>query len=132
MEKNLYKIFEKAEYCPECHLSERIFNLIEHKSTQVTKRKRMFYVVLGVLSLSGSIFSIKTLVEQSSRLGLYDYLSLAFSDSGVIATYWKEYILTIADSLPILSIVVSFALLFVLFVSIRHISYQFKASKLAV
>jgi hypothetical protein len=51
---------------------------------------------------------------------------LAFSDSGVIATYWKEYTLSLADSLPFASLALSFFLLFILFISIRKVSYQFK------
>jgi len=131
VEKNLHKLFQEAEYCPESRLSENIFNTIEHKSTQITKLKRFGYLSLSVLSLSGSVLSIKSLIEQSSKLGFYDYLSLAFSDSGVIATYWKEYVLSLADSLPIASLVISCLLLFVLFISIQRVSYQFKARSIA-
>jgi len=126
VEKNLQKLFKQSLYQPESRLSDDIWRVIENKNIKISKYKKFGYLGVSILSLSGSVFSIKTLIEQSSRFGFYDYLSLAFSDSGVIATYWKEYILTLANSLPVVSAIFSFALLFVLFVSIRRASFLFK------
>jgi len=132
VEKNLQKLFKQSLYQPESRLSNDIWRVIENKNIKISKYKKFGYLSISILSLFGSIFSIKTLIEQSSRFGFYDYLSLAFSDSGVIATYWKEYILTLANSLPVVSAIFSFALLFVLFVSIRRASFQFKNKLLVV
>jgi len=126
VEQNLQKLFKQSSYHPESRLSDDIWNVIESKNTHITRLKKFGYMSLGILSLSGSIFSIKGLIEQFTKLGFFDYLSLVFSDSGVIATYWKEYILTLVDSLPVMSLVLSFFLLFVLFISIERVSYQFK------
>jgi len=126
VEQNLQKLFKNAKYQPERRLSNDILIAIEYKNAQITKWKKFGYLCVGILSLSGSVLSIRSLIVESFRLGFYDYLSLAFSDSGVIATYWKEYTLSLVDSLPIASLVLSFFLLFVLFISIRRVSYQFK------
>jgi hypothetical protein len=131
VEQNLQKVFKNAMYLPGGRLSGDVFSLIEYKSSHITKWKRFGYLSLSVLSLSGSVLSIKILIEQATRLGFFKYLSLAFSDSGVIALYWKEYVLSLADSLPIASLVVSLFLLFILFISIRRASRQFK-SKLSI
>lgn len=131
MEQNLQKLFKNAVYRPESRLSLDILSIIEYKSNKITKFKRLGYLCLSILSLSGSIFSIKSLIEQSTKLGFSSYLSLAFSDSGIIAEYWKEYTLSLADSLPIASLILSFLLLFILFISIRRASYQFK-NKLSI
>jgi len=126
VEKNLQKLFKQASYTPESRLSGDIWKVIEYKKNHISKINLLKYMILGVLSLSGSIFSIKILIEQLSKLGFFDYLSLVFSDSGIIVTYWKEYIMTLAESLPIFSLNLSFFLLFILFISIRKMSYQFK------
>jgi len=131
VEQNLQKLFKSASYQPESRLSGDIWGAIEYKSAQITKWKKFGYLSVSVLSLSGSIFSIKSLIEEFIRLGFFNYLSLAFSDGGVIAKYWKEYTLTLVDSLPVVSLVLSFFLLFILFISIRKASYQFK-SKLSI
>ena len=131
MEQNLQKIFKNAKYQPEGRLSGDIWNMVEYKINQKTKLKKFGYLSLSILSLSGSVFSIKGLIEEATRLGFFNYLSLAFSDSGVIATYWKEYTLSLADSLPLASLVLSFSLLFIMFFSVRKASYQFK-NKLSI
>ena len=126
MEQNLQKLFKQSSYHPENRLSGDVWHVIESKNSHITKWKTFSYISLIILSLSGSIFSIKSLFEQFTKLGFFDYLSLAFSDSGVIATYWKEYVLTLANSLPVMSLILSFFLLFVLFISIQRISFQIK------
>jgi hypothetical protein len=132
VEENLQKIFKKASFRPESRLSGDIWSLIESKNTQIIKWKTFGYLSLVILSLSGSVLSIKSLIEELSNLGFYDYLSLAFSDSGVIATYWKEYTLSLVDSLPVASLIITFFLIFILFISIQRISYQFKNKLLII
>lgn len=126
MEQNLQKLFKNAIQTPDSRLSGYVWQMIEYKSAKITKWKRFGYLSLSVLSLSGSILSIKSLAVEFVRLGFYEYLSLAFSDSGIIANYWREYTLSLVDSLPIASLMISFFLLFVLFISVRRASYQFK------
>lgn len=132
MEQNLQKLFKNASYQPESRLSVDVWNVIESKNTQIIKWKTFGYLGMSVLSLSGSVFSIKGLIEQFTRLGFFDYLSLIFSDGVSIAKYWKEYTLTLANSLPVVSLILSFFLLFILFVSIRRVSYQLKNRLLIV
>jgi len=127
VEQNLQKLFKNASYLPESRLGDDIWSVIESKNKRITKMKTFGYTFLCVLSLFGSVFSIKSLIEQFTKLGFFEYLSLAFSDSGVLATYWKEYTLTLVNSLPLFSLVLSFSLLFVLFISIQRASYQFKS-----
>ena len=126
MEQNLQKLFKNASYCPESRLSDNVWSVIERKNTYISRLKIFGYTSLSILSLFGSVFSIKSLIEQFTKLGFFDYLSLAFSDIGIIAKYWKEYTLTLVDSLPIVSLILSFFLLFVLFISIQRVSCQFK------
>lgn len=126
MEQNLQKLFKQSSYIPESRLSDDIWSVIESKNNNITKWKNFGYISLSIVSLSGSVFSIKSLIGEFIKLGFFDYLSLAFSDSGVIATYWKEYVLTLANALPVMSLILSFFLLFVLFVSVQRMSFQSK------
>lgn len=126
MEQNLQKLFKGAIYQPERRLSGDIWHSIQTKSNRISHLKTFGYFVAGILSLSGSIFSIKNLIVEFNQLGFFNYLSLMFSDGGVIAIYWKEYTLTLLDSLPMLSIIISFILLFVLSISIKNLFSQIK------
>ncbi len=126
VEEDLRKLFKNATYISESRLSDDILVLLEAKRVQITKWESFGYLGLSILSLSGSVFSIKSLIVECTRFGFFEYLSLAFSDSGVIAKYWKEYTLSLADSLPVASLVITLFLLFVLFISIKRASSQFK------
>lgn len=130
MEQDLQKIFKQAKYHPEGRLSGDVWATIELRNAHIAKWKKYSYMSLSVLSLFGSVFSIKSLIARSTQLGFFEYLSLAFSDSGVIAKYWREYTLSLADSLPVASLAITLFLLFVLFVSIKRASYQFKTKLL--
>ena len=132
MEQDLQKLFKQAKYQPAGRLSGDIWASIELKNAQIAKWKKYSYMSLSVLSLFGSAFSIKSLIIQSTQLGFFEYLSLTFSDSGIIAKYWKEYTLSLADSLPVASLAITLFLLFVLFVSIKRVSIQFKTKLLTV
>lgn len=132
MEQDLHKLFKQAKYHPEGRLSGDIWAVIELKRTQIIKWKKFSYLSLSILSLFGSVLSVKSLIIQSTQLGFFEYLSLAFSDSGIIAKYWKEYTLSLVDSLPIVSLAISLFLLFILFISIKNVFYQTKTRLLII
>lgn len=121
MEQDLQKLFKKAVYHPDCRLSDDVCRAILAKRKKLIIRNMFGYLGLGALSLFGSVFFVRDLIVESSKLGFYKYFSLIFSDGGVIATYWREYILTLVDSLPVMSLVLSLALLFVLFISLKKV-----------
>ena len=126
MDDYIKKLFKNSIYLPESRLSDDIWAVVKAKNAKTLRVKKLGYFSLGVLSLSGSIFSIKMLIEQFIQLGFFKYLSLIFSDGGIIATYWKEYTLSLIDSLPIASLAVFLFFLFMLVISINEISYQYK------
>ena len=126
MDDYIKKLFKNSIYLPESRLSDDIWAVVKAKNAKTLRVKKLGYFSLGVLSLSGSILSIKMLIEQFIQLGFFKYLSLIFSDGGIIATYWKEYTLSLIDSLPIASLAVFLFFLFMLVISINKISYQYK------
>lgn len=75
----------------------------------------------GVLlcSASGLAYSLFYLVEGFASSPFYNYLSLMFSDSDVLAAYWRELVLSLAESLPLISSIVALALLASLLASAR-------------
>ncbi|HUC88751.1 MAG TPA: hypothetical protein VMR49_01840 [Candidatus Paceibacterota bacterium] len=126
MKKNLYIIFKQAIYYPENQLSDDIFRAINNKEAKSAKIKLWIYSSAVALSLAGLIPAIKDLSLQFSNSGFYEYLSLAFSSNGSIISYWKEFMLSLADSLPVESLMFSLLLLFIFFISTRLVMRQFK------
>jgi hypothetical protein len=63
--------------------------------------------LFGILALaSGALLvpAAQYLASQFYASGFYDYLSLAMSDHTLVMTYWREFGLSLVESLPSLAI----------------------------
>ncbi len=126
MNNDLSKLMKQAYNQPETGLSTDIWRSIEVKQAKALRVKSFSYGFLGLLSLGGFVFISVSIVKQFSASGFFDYASLAFSDGGLISTYWKEYLLSLSDSLPVASLGAAFFLLFSMFISAKKYVEQFK------
>lgn len=126
MKKDLHILFKQAIYYPESGLSGDIFRVIRNKEFKSRKIKMWIYSSVVIISLGGLIPAISDLSSQFANSGFYEYLSLAFSSNGSILSYWKEFVLSLVDSLPVTSLIFSFILLFIFFISTRLVMRQFK------
>lgn len=126
MDENLSKLLKQAINHPETGLSDNIWRVIQIKQARILKIKSTIYGILGILSLGGFVFVVNILRVQFVSSGFFQYLSLVFSDGGLLALYWKEYLLSLSDSIPYASLGVSFFLLFSTLISIKKFVHQYK------
>jgi hypothetical protein len=126
MNENLSKLFKQAYNHPESRLSVDIWHAIQTKQARSLKIQSLFYGFVGVLSLGGFVLLSFYIKQQFSSSGFFQYASLIFSDGNLFATYWKEYLLSLADSLPVASLGALSFLLFSMFISIKKVVYQYK------
>ena len=130
MDSDLKQAFQKASYQPESRLSGDIWRNIQIRENRIHKTKTIAHSSLGLVSFALLFPAINNLITQFGNQGFYEYVSLAFSDFGIILTYWREFALSLVNSLPLASIALSFFLLFILFNSIRKVTGQFKSELL--
>lgn len=71
------------------------------------------------LSVVGIIFSVQYMMEGFYQSSFYTYFSLLLSDPDIVLTYWQEFTLSLAESLPLLGITVSLITVTILLLSIR-------------
>lgn len=131
MTNSLSKLFKQTYNYPKTELTNSIFLAIEIKQDKDLRFKYLSYGLIGVLSLGGFIFVFSYTVKQLSASGFFQYVSLIFSDISVLNLYWKEYLMSLADSLPIASLGTSFFLLFSMFFSARRILEKHRIKLLA-
>lgn len=131
MEQNLKELFNSAKYSPESRLSDNVWSVIIAKKTKILRIKSYLYMTIGVFSLISLIPITKELINQFTQSGFYEYLSLAFISGGSILLYWKELSLSLVESIPFMNLTFSLLLLFIFFVSVRRMMYQFKSLLLA-
>ncbi len=121
MDNNLNNIFKKAIYIPENRLSNDILLAISDKDRKNAHIKLWVNSTIGVFSFVGFFPAFKLLLSDFAQSGFYQYLSLVFSD-GHITSYWKEIILSITESIPMISLTLSLALVFIFILSLRFIA----------
>ncbi|MFZ1019878.1 MAG: hypothetical protein WAN61_02725 [Minisyncoccia bacterium] len=129
---NLTEIFQKAKYEPDSNLAPVIWRKIIARDKYRTQIKMWAFAFAGSTSLLGLIWAVKTLFTNLAQSGFYEYFSLIFSDSGVLVSFWKELVFSLAETLPIVSITLTLCLLFVCFLSLRHLMKQVGKNQLSL
>ena len=76
-------------------------------------------VTVAPLSVLGTVFSVRYMLRGFYQSSFYDYFSLLFSDPDIIFTYWREFVLSLAEATPFIGITVSLITIGILLVSIR-------------
>ena len=125
MENKLKKAFQTAAYHPELRLADDIWRNILRQEKKILRLKIWTYSVISLGSLVALVPSIKILLADLAQSGFYDYISLIFSDSRSIVSYWKEFIFSLGESLPVISILISLSLLFIFLKTVQSITNQF-------
>lgn len=65
--------------------------------------KQIFYLLISTLSLLGIAHSFTYILNLISESGLYQYITLIFSNTEVLSN-WKELSLSILESVPFLGL----------------------------
>ena len=99
--KILNRIEDKEVSVPK-DLTEKILLRINQKS----KNKAIGLGFVSIASLLLAIPVVSQIITSFTQSGVYNYLSIIFSDSDVAITYWKELAMALVEGLPILGITV--------------------------
>ena len=130
MEQKLQKLFKQAKYQPESRLSGDIWRVINIRDRKISIIKSWSYGFAGLLSFVFLIPTINSLIEQFSQSGFYQYLSLVFSDLGSISLYWKEFMSSLVEAIPVTSLMLTFLLFFILLVSFKRAVFSYRSQLL--
>jgi len=113
---------------PSLGLKEKIIYRIEKE----TKQKALFAFVFGGLtsltSVLAMVYSLVLIVKDYYISGLSEYVSLIFSDSSTILSFWKEFIFSVVESLPFLTMTLTLFSLWIFVWSIKYIFSNLRKS----
>lgn len=76
-------------------------DVLEQRRARVWGISAFFVACVSVVT---TFFSVSYVLERFYTSGFYEYWSLAFSESAVVA-YWKEFVLALTESLPVLGMI---------------------------
>ena len=94
---------------PSAGLRNSIMYRIEREEMKKAMYKIVFSSAVSILSAFFAIFSAINIIKDASQSGLSEYLSLMISDGYVVVSYWQTYIMSVAESLPIVPITIIIA-----------------------
>ncbi|MFA6364836.1 MAG: hypothetical protein WCW78_00340 [Candidatus Paceibacterota bacterium] len=103
---------------PSKGLVDRIIATAAYKNKKRAQVKLIYNAFIFALSIVLFIPAIQYLGREATQSGFFQYGSLMFSDGTVIAVFWKELSLSLAESFPVFgslaTLSVGFAFLFAL------------------
>lgn len=124
MQNKLTKIFQKARHESDPGLASGIWLTITMREKRMARYKLWAFALTGLASFEGLVPAFKILLGDFARSGFYEYFSLIFSNSGSILSYWKEFVFSLAESLPTMSIILTLSLVFILILSLKNLTKQ--------
>ncbi len=106
--KDYSELFQKIAFVqPQEGFEQGILNSIHKLQKRRLFAKQSFYALISCASFVGIISSVMFALKALSSSGVYQYVSLLFSDIETLS-YLKEFTLSIAESLPFLKIALVF------------------------
>ena len=108
MNEEFKKILDEVDTCEvsvPADLANSIMFKIDIKARQYAKVKTLGLSTVSALSIIASVPIISQIITSFTQSGFYNYLSIIFSDGDVAIVYWKEILLTLAESLPVFAII---------------------------
>jgi len=124
MQDRLTKAFQKARYEEDSNLTQEVWRAIVLHDKCIARVKLWAFSAVGFFSLAGLVPTFKVLSTDLAQSGFYEYFSLIFSDSGLILSIWREFVFSLIESLPVLSIILSLTLIFIFFLSLKYAMKQ--------
>ena len=107
MRKDYEKLFTHLEPPePPAGLFDRILLVIKREQELRSAQRLAFgFLALLILSLSAAPFSWTLFVGQIQDSGMLQFIEVALSDLGAFFASWQDFSLAIAESLPVMGIV---------------------------
>jgi len=108
MSTDYEKIFQyiESQEPPKGLFDKIIFAIKKEQELQHTKRLLFGFVFLLIISIISTPFSFILLINQIKSSGIHYFVSSAFSNFSVFITLWKEFILAILESIPIVAVAI--------------------------
>lgn len=116
------KLFSNLEpHNPSGDLSSRVLANIKKHQRQTSLRRFVVFSFVLLASIVAMIPAVRSLVSAFKQSGFIEFMSLIFSDTSMIAVYWKNFMFILLETLPVVSIAIFLTVLFSLLESIKFI-----------
>ncbi len=102
METRTGQLFKSIkELDPPSKLQGAVLRKIRLEKAKIIKRKRAFFYSGILASLFSAVFAGLHFADNLSQSGFWNLAKLAFSDTGTIAVFWKDFALSLLETFPV-------------------------------
>lgn len=132
MQDKLQKILSESKFFPS-NKDLEVFLLVrlQKRIRLINQIKFISYLTVSVVSVSVLFVVVKSLYNDLNNSGVYNYFHLIVSeDLSTLASFSKELIYTLVESLPVMSMTLSFGILFVFMFSFNGVLLSLRKSLL--
>jgi hypothetical protein len=119
--KQLSKLAPAEAECSD-RVCTKVMGMIESAETRRCRRQACLHITLVVGAVLVFIPAIGFWRQDIANSGFFQYLSLLVSDSSYVASHGKDFVLSVADSLPVSAGIIMLALVVILANSLRRAS----------
>ncbi len=107
MEEKYKKLLGSINFIePPKGLGTRILERVNAEKERLMRIRTWVFGSGTVASFGLSLWAVIYLIKSAQESGFVQYLSLIFSENGVMLTYWRELSLSLVESLPIVSLII--------------------------
>lgn len=129
MEENsnqLNKTISKIIHEPATNFTERIILSVRLAERRRAIKEEIFFSFASLLSLVGFILAVRSTIQSFYINGVSEIFSLLFSDFQSMVANWEYFTLSIAESLPAMSLVFTLAsvVAFLIFISLSAKNFR--------
>ncbi|MCX6740395.1 MAG: hypothetical protein NTZ49_04155 [Candidatus Parcubacteria bacterium] len=74
-------------------------------NSRILKLKVVLFAVSSTVSAVAAVFAFMVFRSNLAETGFWQFFTLLFSDHEILMSYWQNYLMSLAESLPISSLV---------------------------
>jgi len=119
-DNNFQKLFDTLlPVHPSPTLLPRVLENFNTYSLRKVRWYFTFHLSLLALSIIAFVPALGYCLKELGSSGFYEYSSLILSDGGVVLTYWKDLLIILLESLPVLGVVAVFSTVLLFLIALR-------------
>ncbi len=128
MRKDYEKLFSHLKSPePPDGLFEKIILRLRKEQKLISLKRRLIIFSIGLIGSAVAFISAFQAVQKGfTESGFIEFLSLLFSDAGVIMTYWQNFALSLLETFPTMSLVALLAIGLIFLESLKLLAKDIK------
>ena len=120
MRQDLKTILSTNNLSPRQDLEADIIRVVYAQNARRIIVRFWASVVVGVASIAGLVPAVANMSAKLTQSGFYEYLTLAFSNGGIISKYGSDLAIALGESIPGVSITVFLIVVVVFLWSVKN------------